>query len=973
LQGQLPSARQEYERASRLRCNGVESVAGTLALGALHFRQGAYAEALRQYRSALQRLPSAPPEARLGIAACHVMLGDVAKAEVAYARVLELDPGCTQALLGLAALALAGAGDAAAVRRGSQLLAQAFALDPGSPHALVLLSHVSLRQGFADRAARLAQAALDRADADEAGLRGDALAALARAHHAAGRPKDALAAYQRAMAADPSAPLVRLGVAQMSVLSGEHAAAAATLEALLEERPAWNDALRVLGPLLPRLPTARAGTRAARHFREAAERDSGGGALWEMLGDALAASDPAGALAAYRRAIDEHRRAAAAAAAVGGGAPAAVLPARLLNNASVLQLRAGDARGALALAAEALASAAGGGLCELGAGAQVTLGYNAARVREATGDLRDAEAEYAALLEQFPLYVDCHLRLGAIALGRGDLAAADRWAEGAAGASGRAPDSLALMASVALARRDQPGAKALLEELSAAAGGGQRESYARLAAANLHLAAVPGDQRRDEARRKAEAQLAHALGLYRRVLEKDEGNLYAANGVGCVLAESGHLAAAREVFLRVHEAVAGADGFAAMPHAGANLASACLGLGQHEAAAQAYASALQRHHRNHEPRLMLYLAKAQHGARRPADALRTLCRAAHLAPADPRLRFNMAYVMQEAALAAIEKERPPGDATKAGEFSEAVRQLATAHGLFVGLREMGPDASGVPTKKLEEHINFVAKTHEVVVERAEIARREAAAAAARRQEQRLQLEAAARMRDVEARRAAAQEEAEARAREGVAREAAGRLERLKEEWKAGAVLSRAAEAGDAGMVAKAGEARGKEAAGGGMADAMLDALFAVDDEDDFEYVPGQEDSAGGGGPLEGAAALAAAGLASSDDDGEDFDPGAASDGGEEGAEAEAAPAAAAAAKPAAAKKKGAAQKRGRLQKKRPRGGGEAGGLEDDQPAAGGAGATPKRPRAAAALEDSDSDDEPLLGAPKITALGSDSE
>lgn len=51
-----------------------------------------------------------------------------------------------------------------------------------------------------------------------------------------------------------------------------------------------------------------------------------------------------------------------------------------------------------------------------------------------------------------------------------------------------------------------------------------------------------------EAVRKAEKQLPRALDAYRRVLERSEGNAFAANGVGAVLAEQGHVGAARAVF-----------------------------------------------------------------------------------------------------------------------------------------------------------------------------------------------------------------------------------------------------------------------------------------------------------------------------------------------------------------------------------------------------------------------------------------
>ena len=54
---------------------------------------------------------------------------------------------------------------------------------------------------------------------------------------------------------------------------------------------------------------------------------------------------------------------------------------------------------------------------------QVSLGYNLARVKEACGSLKAAEAEYRELLKQFPQYGDCCMRLACIARARGDTKA----------------------------------------------------------------------------------------------------------------------------------------------------------------------------------------------------------------------------------------------------------------------------------------------------------------------------------------------------------------------------------------------------------------------------------------------------------------------------------------------------------------------------------------------------------------------
>jgi hypothetical protein len=71
----------------------------------------------------------------------------------------------------------------------------------------------------------------------------------------------------------------------------------------------------------------------------------------------------------------------------------------------------------------------------------------------------------------------------------------------------------------------------------------------------------PSQRAQPEAAAKAAKQFARALDAYRRVLERGEGNAFAANGIGAVLAEQGHLGAARDIFTqvryRVHACEAG--------------------------------------------------------------------------------------------------------------------------------------------------------------------------------------------------------------------------------------------------------------------------------------------------------------------------------------------------------------------------------------------------------------------------------
>lgn len=84
----------------------------------------------------------------------------------------------------------------------------------------------------------------------------------------------------------------------------------------------------------------------------------------------------------------------------------------------------------------------------LPASANVTLGFNQARVQEAAGNIEVAARSYKDMLEAFPGYTDCPLRLACIAKHRGDHAQALEWTQKALEAKPGLPDALAMQGAL---------------------------------------------------------------------------------------------------------------------------------------------------------------------------------------------------------------------------------------------------------------------------------------------------------------------------------------------------------------------------------------------------------------------------------------------------------------------------------------------------------------------------------------------
>mmetsp|Transcript_24228 Transcript_24228/g.61650 ORF Transcript_24228/g.61650 Transcript_24228/m.61650 type:complete len:900 (-) Transcript_24228:88-2787(-) len=703
--------------------------------------------------------------------------------------------------------------------------------------------------------------------ADSDAVRGECMCMLARAHHALGAYDQAKQSYQQAVRLDPSAPLPHLGMAQMFLSSASGTAAmsgainaSTELETAVKAAPAFYDALKVLGALI-RGNRDKTG-KVLGQVRTAATRAEDDADIWELLGELSAANDPAGSLAAYRKALALHRgkqqearkraeedatrraeqRAARKAAAsqsaglfgsdddeddaddvgimtqVDVAAAAHRIPARLLNNAAVLLYRSGEHGEARKLIEEATVEANAHG-DDLAPAHRTALAYNLARLQEAGGELSEATRTYEEILAVQPDYIDCYLRLACVARAKGAIATALDWARQALSRAGGHSDALALISQLHMERREYPQAEAAIKQLQKATAAAQdgrgagpaRDIYGQLAMGNLLLASIPTDRRKEEASRRAEKQLLSALDQYRMVLKADPANAWAANGVGAVLAELGRLDEAGEVFSDVQAAAAASGGFLHIPDLYVNLANCALAKQEYASALRLYRLAADKLDAGKRAHLLLYLARANYDCDELPTARAHLLRAIHVFPTNYPLRFNVALTMQEWAVRAYRKQRPAGDPTRLPEYERAQSELEQAVKFFESLASLPPERTKLDPNKLTAHIKFCKDQLNNAGSHISAAQREAEALAEQRQNAERLRELADQRRQVEAMRREALERAEREAQEARAKEALDKQERLKGEWR----LKREAEPLEGAEGGEGGGKKKKKASGGG--------------------------------------------------------------------------------------------------------------------------------------------------------------
>ncbi|CAI5941552.1 unnamed protein product [Closterium sp. NIES-65] len=267
--------------------------------------------------------------------------------------------------------------------------------------------------------------------------------------------------------------------------------------------------------------------------------------------------------------------------------------------------------------------------------------------------------------------------------------------------------------------------------LSSCCSGGVSESNAVQSAHslgnwNLNMSARPT---RDT---KAEASfLEKAREMFHKALTGSSSNMYAANGVGSVVAERGLFDVAKDIFTSVQEA-SSAPGTTDLPDVWMNLANVHLAKGDYALAVKLYEKTLKRFFASgavgasgaegFHLRTLSYMARAQYDADQLAQCRRSLLLAVHVAPNNAALRFNVAVALQKMAVTVLKQEKRTAE-----QVRKVVSDLKTALRLFSQLATRGVQGSqgGVDKKKANSHLEYCqhvlssAKQHLEVAEREE--------------------------------------------------------------------------------------------------------------------------------------------------------------------------------------------------------------------------------------------------------------
>ncbi|KAJ1909332.1 protein required for normal CLN1 and CLN2 G1 cyclin expression [Tieghemiomyces parasiticus] len=670
------------------------SVAAKFGLARVYFSQKRYRDALALYQQLLSQHPTGVPDPRLGLGLCYHKLDMVRQAKLAFERAVEINPRQVTARVLLAILyfnefkAARQRGEdpvpAQLLEVGLGYLRAAYVHDRRHPVVADLMAdYLFTRQDYAGSIAFATAGALA---ADMHAIEAESHYQLGRNYHRLEDFDRALTHYRRATDLNPQHQLTQFGLGQVYLHRGELTAALEIFQGFVKRFPDFIEAWNLVGSIFARMPDHQQDAQAAfgRVLALVGERTAEAGlavspGLYMDIGRTYENLNLGQALQAYQSALRLYEPPAETNGAV---ASTLTAPPTLLNNIGALLHLQKDLPGAEVHYERALTAAASDPVVA------TTVKYNLARLREAQDRPSDAQTLFKALVADHPAYLDAYLRMGVLAQRAGDPAAAETWFLDAVDVAPKATLPAILLGLHFVAQRDLNTGRRTLERVLQDLD--RHDTMALTAVGNIHLRTARG-QPDSKVRHKF---YRHAYRFFETALTHDHRNLYAAHGLGILLADRGRYAEARSTLTQVREACGDTQ-----PAVTFNLGHVLVGLGQYRSAVLQYETAIKKltalpashpvHRELPSHELYLCLSRAQYTIARSeknesimAQALASAERALELQPDDLTVSYDLALVAQAYAQLVADK---PTDQRSVADITQALVHLERSHELFEAL------------------------------------------------------------------------------------------------------------------------------------------------------------------------------------------------------------------------------------------------------------------------------------------------
>ncbi|VDM39381.1 unnamed protein product [Toxocara canis] len=671
LEGKTDQAEQQFNFV----LNQVgENIPAMLGKACIFFQKKEYRKSLNCYKSVLRKKPDCPADVRLGIGYCLSKLGKVEKARLAFERVLELEPQNVYALIALAILDMNNL-DAEGIQNGVQSLGRAYQIDQENPVVLNHLANHFFYRNDMDRVEHLAWHAFQITE-NEA-MRAESCYQLARSFHQRGNFEKAFQHYYQATQfATPNFVLPYFGLGQMYIHREDLDNAIVCFEKVLKLYPSNYDTLKVLGSLYAHSEPAEPKEKAERRrkakelLKKAVEMCPDDVEALIEFAQLTESSDPQASLEAYTKAADFLQNTLEV-----------DVPPEITNNIGSLAFSMGQyekAKESFEAASQKLSEDIAAGQNDLAA-LQTTVTYNLARCLEMLCLFDDAERLYKGILHEKQNYIDCYMRLGCLARDKGQIYESSVWFKEAMSVSQTHADAWTLIGNLHMSKCEWAPAQKKFEYILKL-NEYHNDPYSLVALGNVWLETLSSVHRRRE---KDKDYRERALMMYSKALKVHPKNIWAANGIGCILAQKGAVQEARDIFAQVREATAD------FWDVWVNIAHIYMEQKQYVSAIQMYDNCMRKFRRYNDVSLMQYMARAYYKAGKLDECRHMLEKAMCEAPDNLMVKFNYAFVLQKLATETLRDEK-----SSLHMVNGAVDDLKTAESMFTYISQNRDETMG---------------------------------------------------------------------------------------------------------------------------------------------------------------------------------------------------------------------------------------------------------------------------------------
>ncbi|RMX62258.1 hypothetical protein DD238_000838 [Peronospora effusa] len=538
-------------------------------------------------------------------------------------------------------------------------------------------------------------------------IRSESCYLMGRGCHAQGKYKDAYSYYFNAGRLWPKFVLPWFGLAQMYYERKEFTKAASYLEKANKAYPENVEILSLLGDVYGKLGKK---DEAVVLLRRVVELEPGNVEALigtaELLHASLERKDQIIAISSY-----------IAAEKVMNNASERV-PMEVYVNLGVLQQRVGKTADAIKCFQKALKQLGDGGNANEESKSDeahaliketsipkpsetnITILYNMGRVYEEMGERDHAKKLYDAILDVFPRYTDCLLRLGCMLRDRGQEAEAIKMFDKVLEVDPTCAEASLLQGNIYLKKREWVFAQKKYEKIMGMPGL-KNDPYSFLSMGNIFMSNLGEKNRYTKNMSLSEV-------YYKKTLTSYPHNIYAANGLGIMIAEKGNFELAKQIFSQVREASPD------MPDAWINLAHIFVAEERYQEAIQLYTVCLTKCYQGQDLEVLLYLAKAYYEWKDFSSCIATLSRGLHMYPNDLRLWYNTGLAQEDYAVTTLGQETTttrsgsgnavPQHRTMA-DVQRAILDLKRAQRIFRFLLQQAESTSSSGASEKKKHHN----------------------------------------------------------------------------------------------------------------------------------------------------------------------------------------------------------------------------------------------------------------------------